>query len=489
MAKSFVFAGGVLAVCALAAGVSLEGHSALRTLSDVIRPAGLANGAKAPGAVVAAGGADRDGGTEVGAGGPAPAPKAPAPNAPAREALVPNAPAPEAPVPKVPAPNAPALKEPEAPKAPAVVRRAGPLRTGSIFNSPVGGAAKADAISAQVGRMIEKAPKGSTISVAMYHFSSQDTASLLIAANRRQVAVHVVLDHESVVYPAAGRLRRALGRDVKKRSWAVVCDENRGCIGPEFNHNKFFLFSGTLGSSNVVVQTSANSTDGARDTQWNDALTIQDAGVYAGYMRYFDDLAKQHHNADYHRVVRSGPYRLDFFPWKSGDPISQALDKVSCAGGTRIRVSVGHFTWGPIARRLWKLDDAGCRVQVVFDIVGRTATGALTKKGGRHGNPEIGYLTETGGSYAHSKYLLIDGGYEGRPQKVVLTGSNNYTTVGLHGHDEAMITVADAELEEQYVANFDAVFKHSHRVSSTDPGSVPERVFEPELPNGTNGDE
>jgi phosphatidylserine/phosphatidylglycerophosphate/cardiolipin synthase-like enzyme len=211
--------------------------------------------------------------------------------------------------------------------------------------------------------------------------------------------------------------------------------------------------------------------------------------VFAGYLRYFTDLAKQRHNADYHRVVRSGPYRVDFFPWKTGDPISQALDKVSCAGGTRVRVSVGHFTWGPIARRLWKLDDAGCRVQVVFDIVGRTAMNALTKKGGRHGNPEVGYLTETGSTYAHSKYLLIDGGYEGKPQKVVLTGSNNYTTVGLHGHDEAMITVADAALETEYVANFNEVFKHGHRLSPTNPDSVPERVLEPQLPDGTNGAE
>jgi len=360
-------------------------------------------------------------------------------------------------------------------------------QTGPIFNSPVSGATKRDAISARIADLIAGTPRGGQIAIAMYHFSSLDTAAQLVAAARRKVGVQVVLDDESRSYAAYKRLRKGLGGDTKKASWVVVCDEYRGCIGPEFNHNKFFLFSATRGARNMVVQTSANATDGARDTQWNDALVLQDAAVYAGYLAYFRDLVAQHHTANYHRTVQAGKYRLDFFPWASGDPISQALDQVSCTGGTRLRLSLGHFTWGPIARRLWKLDDAGCRVQVVFDIVGPVAIHALTQKGGKSGNPEIRYLTEGGRTtYAHSKYLLIDGRFQGRPQKVVFTGSNNYTTVGFHGHDEAMITVADPRLETEYAANFDAVFAHGHAVRPTDPGSVPKAVLEPADPDDAN---
>jgi phosphatidylserine/phosphatidylglycerophosphate/cardiolipin synthase-like enzyme len=360
-------------------------------------------------------------------------------------------------------------------------------KTGPIFNSPVSGAAKRDAISARIANLISGTPAGGRIAIAMYHFSSLDTAAQLVAAARRKVSVQVVLDDESRSYAAYKRLRRGLGGDTKKSSWVAVCDQDRGCIGPEFNHNKFFLFSATRGARNMVVQTSANATDGARDTQWNDALVLQDPAVYAGYLAYFRDLVAQHHSADYHRTVQAGKYRLDFFPWSSGDPISQALDQVSCAGGTRLRLSLGHFTWGPIARRLWKLDNEGCRVQIVFDIVGPVVIQALTKKGGRNGNPETRYLTEGGPTtYAHSKYLLIDGQYQGKPQKVVFTGSNNYTTVGFHGHDEAMITVADPQLETEYAANFDAVFNHGRAVKPTDPKSLPKSVLEPPDPKTAN---
>jgi hypothetical protein len=453
--KPSVIAGGALAACALAAGITTELDAIRTALRSVTTATVPASPARPPGGGTPRGGV-LAGAARLGAAGGRLGQGLP--------------------------------KRPAAAAAPKVVRHVGAgLRTGSIFNAPLAGTSKAATIASRVGRLIAAAPKGAVISVAMYHFSSLDTAARLIAANRHKVSVHVVLDHESAPYPAAKKLRHVLGGNRTKRSWVVMCAKDRGCIGPEFNHNKFFLFSSTLGSRHIVVQTSANSTDGARDTQWNDALTIQDTGVYDGYLRYFGDLAAQRHNADYHRIVRSGPYRVDFFPWKSGDPVSQALGRVSCAGGTRIRVSVGHFTWGPIARRLWQLDDQGCQVQVVFDIIGRTAIRGLTKPRGRHGGPELGYLTESGTSYAHSKYLLIDGGYDGRPQKVVLTGSNNYTTVGLHGHDEAMITVADAALEAQYVANFDTVFRHSHHLPRANPRSVPDAVLEPEVPDDATG--
>ena len=69
---------------------------------------------------------------------------------------------------------------------------------------------------------------------------------------------------------------------------------------------------------------------------------------------------------------------------------------------------------------------------------------------------------------------------------MVFTGSNNYTTVGFHGHDEAMITVADPQLETKYAANFDAVFDHGHVVKPTDPDSLPKAVLEPPDPETAN---
>jgi phosphatidylserine/phosphatidylglycerophosphate/cardiolipin synthase-like enzyme len=360
------------------------------------------------------------------------------------------------------------------------------LRTGPIFNNPLGSVSSQQTISTQVSRLIAGAPKGAVIYVAMYHFSTQDTARQLVAAKKRGVNVRVVLDHDSTQYAAYKTLTKGIGTSKTKSSYVVTCGANRGCIGPEFNHNKFFLFSTTLQSKRVVVQTSANATYGARDLQWNDALTLKDSKVYLGYRKYFLDLAGQHATTDYHGQVQAGGYQLDFFPWASGDPITPALDSVSCDGGTRIRVMLGHFTYAPVAQRLWKLDDQGCQVQVFFSHVGKTVVKDLLKTGGRNGGPEARYLSEDGEAYAHSKYLLIDGGYEGTQQKVVFTGSANYTGIGFHGHDEAMLSVVDAKLEGQYVTNFTSMFKRGAGLKPGDAMLVPSNVVEPDWADDTS---
>lgn len=360
------------------------------------------------------------------------------------------------------------------------------LKTGPTFNWPVGKKSSQQAIVTKVDKLISGASKGSVIYVGMYHFSVQDMAKRLVAAKKRKVQVRVVLDYESTQYKAYTTLRKGLGTSTKKSSWVMHCGKGHGCIGPSFNHNKFFLFSTTLHQKRVVVQTSANSTYNASDLQWNDALTLKNSGLYAAYRHYFYDLAAQHRTGDYHRVVRTGKYQVDFFPWASGDPISQALDEVSCVGGTRVRLMLGHFTWSPVAKRLWNLDDAGCQVQVLFSHVGQTVSKDLTKSGGLNGGPEIRYIPENGHPYEHSKYLLIDGGYQDKRQKVVFVGSANYTDIAFHGHDEAMINVADPTLEGQYLTNFNAVFKRGGAVHSTAFGpALPRTVIEPDWADDT----
>jgi phosphatidylserine/phosphatidylglycerophosphate/cardiolipin synthase-like enzyme len=123
---------------------------------------------------------------------------------------------------------------------------------------------------------------------------------------------------------------------------------------------------------------------------------------------------------------------------------------------------------------------------VFFSHVGKTVAKDLLKTGGRNGGPEARYLPEDGDAYAHSKYMLIDGGYEGKQQKVVFTGSTNYTGIGFHGHDEAMLSVVDAKLEGQYVTNFASMFKRGAGLKPGDAMLVPSNVVEPDWADDTS---
>ncbi|GLY80060.1 phospholipase D-like domain-containing protein [Actinoallomurus iriomotensis] len=57
--------------------------------------------------------------------------------------------------------------------------------------------------------------------------------------------------------------------------------------------------------------------------------------------------------------------------------------------------------------------------------------------------------------YLHSKYLLIEGNYFNIPDdKVVFTGSPNYTIDGLRYNDEALLKIENPQVHDQYRQNF-----------------------------------
>jgi phosphatidylserine/phosphatidylglycerophosphate/cardiolipin synthase-like enzyme len=341
------------------------------------------------------------------------------------------------------------------------------VATGAVFNLPSGSKAQQQRIDRHVITLIRNAPKRATIYTNVYHLSDRVLAAELVKARKRGVRVRVIVDYWTTGTPAYKALKKALGTNLRKASWIIACPRDRGCIGVPYNgsvsvnHNKFFLFSTSGASRGVVVQSTANSTFRGRAKQWNSALTIVDGRLYAAYRHYFYDLSRRRGRADYSKTFRAGKYRLDLFPRAQGDPISEALNRVSCVGGTRIRVALSYFTWTPIARKLWQLDDQGCRVEAIGSDVSKQVIQEMTRSGGRHGGPVMRILQESGNRAGqHSKYMLIDGLYQGRRQKILFTGSVNYTLIGFRSSDETLLTVFDARLHDAYVANFTTVFRY-----------------------------
>ena len=133
---------------------------------------------------------------------------------------------------------------------------------GAVFNNPLV-AAEQYRIRDHVRTLINGAPAGSTITIAMYHFRDTAVAADLIAAKNRGANVRMVVDYSDAAQAAVTTLISALGSDRTKASFLVLCTQNAACIGnagTPIMHNKFFLFSSTSGSANVVVQSSANLT-------------------------------------------------------------------------------------------------------------------------------------------------------------------------------------------------------------------------------------
>lgn len=342
---------------------------------------------------------------------------------------------------------------------------------GAVFNNPLVAADQYN-IRDHVRTLINGAPAGSTIQIAMYHFRDTAVASDLVAAKNRGANVRLVVDYSDAAQAAVTTLVSALGSDRTKASWIVLCTQNAACIGnlgSPIMHNKFFLFSSTSGSANVVVQSSANLTTENATKFWNNAVTlVGNTGLYNAYAAYFADLAAKSKTSNYYTTVGSGNAKVYFFPRAGSDEATDTVynmltDNVTCEGNTSvgtqdthrtiIRVGMWYFSRDDIARRLRALADAKCWVDVIYTTMDDGVRGHLIN------HPRIAlyqFPDNAGNPYViHSKYLLIEGTYAGeKDTKWVVTGSHNYSNAALRENDEAMVRVKSNAIHDQYRENF-----------------------------------
>ncbi|NBE94957.1 phosphatidylserine/phosphatidylglycerophosphate/cardiolipin synthase family protein [Nonomuraea sp. KC401] len=342
-----------------------------------------------------------------------------------------------------------------------------PVRTEAVFNDPVSG--DGAALVRRLCGLVRQTPPGARIQVAHFVMSGaagKEFAGELIKAHQRDVDVQVVLDGDKRGAAVAGELAAALGTDTSARSWLHVCTGppsggTAACIGDKGQHNKFYLFSRTGRASDVVVQSSANLTDLNSTTYWNNVVVLPgNRRLYAAYAGYFADLAAERKNLDYYRVVQTGgpggSVRAHFFPKADGDPIVDHLGKVSCRGGTTIRVGMSEWDAYRVAipQRLRDLAARGCTVRIVYGIMDDEVKELLLAE------PRV-ELRALGDGDAlpgrvHSKYLLIEGSYDGdRHARRVFTGSHNYNETSLRRNDEVLLRLNNRAVYEQYVANFE----------------------------------
>ncbi|MCB9568827.1 MAG: hypothetical protein H6710_16695 [Myxococcales bacterium] len=328
-----------------------------------------------------------------------------------------------------------------------------PAQKEVIFTRPMQGGASDLAIEAKLNALIGDALPGSSIRVALYHWSRVGVANELVAAKAKGVDVKVILDGSND-NKAVDALKAGLGAGN-----VVLCGgEGGGCIGDGINHNKLFLFSALAdGSKDVVVQSSANLVLSQTRKHNNMVVIRDDAALYAAYAEYWDDLHAQKTDLNYYTSANGDTdTKVYFYPRASGDTIVSVLGNVECTPGT-IRVAMAFFTDArvAIAAKLVELKEAGCDVAVILrDEDGYPGDDVLaTLKAGK-----VGVTLYPEGPNAeglHSKYLLIHSRYAGVDDRRVLwTGSHNYTGTALHSNDETLLRIEDGAIFDAFVADW-----------------------------------
>ncbi|MGY0023993.1 phospholipase D-like domain-containing protein [Streptomyces sp. YJ-C3] len=359
---------------------------------------------------------------------------------------------------------------------------------GPVFNNPLGTADQQYAIRTRLLDLTNAALPGSYIKVAVYHVWETTISDALVAAKNRGVNVQVVLDSSSVkdrpANPVYEQLKAALGTSPTSRSFVTLCPTDKSCLGdPKFGksimHNKFWLFSAVKGATNVVVETTSNSTPSASTRFFNDALVLPDNRVlYGAFSDYFDDMAaKLWKNWDY-RTVSNGYYKAYFFPragtTTSTDTLHSVLNNISCtykdAGGVKrstvVRAAIFQITRQSIADKLVALKKAGCTVSIEYATTDSGTWKSLHATGAppvRCYNDDRDPLNPGGAKLTtpfiiHTKYVLIDGMYDGARNKITFTGSQNASGPALRENDESYVKIDDDSVHDTYRTHFGNVW-------------------------------
>ncbi|MEV7202534.1 phospholipase D-like domain-containing protein [Streptomyces griseoluteus] len=341
-----------------------------------------------------------------------------------------------------------------------------PLANNAVFNNPNDATDKYALENYLIG-LINGAPAGSTIRIAIYAFNSQAYYDALVGAYGRGVNIKIVADDympTSNIQKTTADLAAVLGSDPAALSYVLLC--HGGCIehdtaGDIINHDKFYLFTSTSGTSDVLVQSSANmisATSGVNGgiNAWNNALTVVDQpDIYQAYVDRFTamkaaQMSGKASSVDYTtatgtNAVTGTSAKAYFFPQQdpTEDVVLGILGNVDCSTGGSVHLAMYDLKDVAVAQKLKSLDDAGCTVHVVYTDQGTSDDNALNALSacGPHSGVAVYRFAKTAPPAAmlHSKYLLVDAGYLGTASQIVWTGSVNYTTQSLHANDEALL--------------------------------------------------
>jgi phosphatidylserine/phosphatidylglycerophosphate/cardiolipin synthase-like enzyme len=326
------------------------------------------------------------------------------------------------------------------------------------FSQPQPDGSNDPSLENQLSELLELAVPGSQVRVALFHITRVPMAEAFVAAAERGVDVDIVLDADNLAAdgsPNAAVSTLIDGLGAGRVTWCADA-----CIGVNINHNKIFLFSELAdGSRDVVVQSSANLTSTQRRLHNNAVVIRGDATLYAGYLDYWADLQARRTDTSYYRKADGDlGTRLYMYPRASGDTVLSILGNVDCFPGSEIHLAMSIFTAArvEVARELGRKASQGCEVRAAVNL---EAPGEVVNAMASGGVDVIRYPTEPGVRGIHSKYLLVSSRYFGsdEPQKIVWTGSHNYSGNALRNNDETILKIADDGVYDAFRADWEDI--------------------------------
>jgi phosphatidylserine/phosphatidylglycerophosphate/cardiolipin synthase-like enzyme len=294
------------------------------------------------------------------------------------------------------------------------------------------------------GRLIEKINAAQTsIHIASFEFDLTPVAEALIAAKQRGVDVRWVTDDEHGLEadgePGHGQFAMLQEAGIEVRS------DTRSAL----MHNKFWIFDGQ-----IVWTGSTNITENGVFDQDNNTVVIQSPELAVIYEREFQEMwdgqfgPRSPSTLDQQVAMVNGSRIVVVFT--SEDPaLENAIVPIVKSATKSVRFLTFSFTDFPLADAMSQRWKAGVDVAGVFEKVGSETEASELRTLMCRSVP----VKQDGNSgFLHHKMIVVD-------ERIVITGSMNYSTNAEENNDENVIIIDNADLARLYLQEFDRVWK------------------------------
>ncbi|MEF3275472.1 MAG: phospholipase [Chloroflexus sp.] len=277
-----------------------------------------------------------------------------------------------------------------------------------------------------------------SIELVTFEYTLQPVAEALVAAHRRGVRVRLALDRESLEDPVDAKFASIISEAGIPISWEETS---------AFLHSKFIIIDERIvwtGSWNVTIN------DTYRNN--NNLLRITVPALVSNYQVEFAELAagrfgnrKQATTPFSHLTTAQAVIENYFTPRER--PAARIVELITSARRS-VYFMAFSFTSDEIASAMIERQRAGVPVRGVFERRNIEGTGS-----------EFGPLREAGvevladgNCYTmHHKVIIID-------ERIVITGSYNFTARAERTNDENLLIIDDPQLAAAYLAEFQRVF-------------------------------
>lgn len=278
-----------------------------------------------------------------------------------------------------------------------------------------------------------------SVRFAIYEMDRPNVADALIAAKRRGLTVEMVFDAENLDDP---EMATEVGR-IEAAGIPITYEQTDA-----FMHNKILLIDDGLvwfGSMNMTRN------DVYRNN--NNMIRTSLAPLVENYRVRFTDLfagrfgSRSRDNTPNHEIDLDNGVKIENYFSPSDGARAFLLGYLKNAKSS-IKVMAFSFTDDATAQEMIALHQRGGDVRVVFEARSAEGTGSefgILEQAG------VGVLRDANCYTFHNKVIVID-------ERVVVTGSYNFTNRAENVNDENMVIITDPALAKLYSDEFERLY-------------------------------